>query len=146
MRRCTILCAEDEVNDVFFLKRAFQITGSPHTLNAVPDGEQAVQYLAGEGPFADRVTHPLPALILLDLNMPKKSGLEVLEWIRRQPHFKSLPVVILTSSSRSEDMEKARRLGADDYVLKPSDPLKLVDVVTSLQDRWLSHTKAELKT
>jgi CheY-like chemotaxis protein len=142
MRRCTILCAEDEANDVFFLQRAFKITGSPHTLNAVPDGEQAVQYLAGEGPFADRERHPLPALVLLDVNMPKKSGLEVLEWIRQQPHFKSLPVVILTSSSRPEDMENARRLGADDYLLKPSDPLKLVDVVTSLQDRWLSHTTA----
>jgi len=69
--------------------------------------------------------------------MPKKSGLEVLEWTRQQPRFKLLPVVMLTSSSRSEDMEKARRLGADDYLLKPSDPLKLVELVKMLHDRWL---------
>ena len=114
------------------------MAGSPHTLNALPDGEQTLQYLAGGGPFADRLRHPLPVLILLDINMPKKSGLEVLEWIRHQPNFKSLPVLILTSSSRQEDMDRARLLGADDYLLKPSDPLKLVDIVKSLHDRWLS--------
>lgn len=135
---CTILYAEDEETDIFFLKRALQLAASPHTLNTVPDGAQALQYLAGEGRFADRLRHPLPSLVLLDINMPKKSGLEVLEWIRRQPQFKSLPVLILTSSGRKEDMDKARQLGADDFLLKPSTPLKLVDVVKSLQERWLS--------
>jgi CheY-like chemotaxis protein len=119
------------------LQHAFEIAGSPYTLTAVPDGEQALEYLAGQGPFADRKRHPLPVLVLLDINMPKKSGLEVLEWTRRHPRFKSLPVLILTSSSRPEDREKARELGADDYLLKPSDPLKLVEVVKILHDRWL---------
>ena len=137
---CTILYAEDEPNDIFFLKLAFKKATSPHTLNAVPDGEQAIDYLAGEGPFADRSRYPLPTLVLLDINMPKKSGLEVLEWIRRQLRFKSLPVLILTSSQRPEDLEKARNLRADDYLLKPSDPLKLVEMVKSLHERWLSRT------
>ena len=110
---------------------------SRYRLNALPDGEQAIDYLAGKGPFADRARHPLPALVLLDINIPKKSGLEVLEWIRQQAHFKSLPVLMLTSSSRPEDLEKARVLGANDYLLKPSDPRKLIDVVNSLHHRWL---------
>ncbi len=138
MEPVVILYAEDEENDVFFLERAFQLADSPHALKAVPDGEQTIDYLAGVGEFADRTLHPLPALVLLDINMPKKSGLEVLEWIRRKQRFKSLPIVILTSSSRDEDREKARQLGADDYLLKPSHPLDLVDVVKSLHDRWLS--------
>lgn len=137
-----VLYAEDEKCDIFFLERAFQSTGSPHSLNAVPDGEQAVDYLAGKGRFADRARHPLPALVLLDINMPKKSGLEVLKWIRQQPSFKSLTVLMLTSSPRPEDMEKARLLGADDYVLKPSDPVELVELVKSLHDRWLSQPAA----
>ena len=134
----TILYAEDEENDIIFLKRAFKRAGSPHTLKAVPDGAQAIEYLAGEGIFADRTQYPIPDLILLDINMPKKSGLDVLQWVRSQPRYKALPALILTSSSRPEDMEKARELGADDYLLKPSDPLKLVEVVRSIEEHWLS--------
>jgi len=134
----TILYAEDEENDVFFLERAFNLAGSPHSLKAVPDGAQALEYLTGEGIFADRTRHPFPDLILLDINMPKKSGFDVLAWLRSQPRYNSLPALILTSSSRPEDMEKARQLGADDYLLKPTDPLKLVELVRSLQEQWLS--------
>ena len=139
-RSLTLLYAEDEENDVLFLERAFKLAGSSHSLKAVPDGAQALEYLTGEGIFADRTRHPFPDLILLDINMPKKSGLDVLEWLRSQPRYKSLPALILTSSSRPEDMEKARQLGADDYLLKPSDPLKLVELVRSLQEHWLSQT------
>jgi CheY-like chemotaxis protein len=132
-----ILYAEDEENDIFFLKHAFQIFRSPHAVTAVPDGEQALDYLAGRGLFADRKLHPLPVLVILDINMPKKSGLEVLEWTRQQSGFRLLPVLMLTSSSRPEDRERARQLGVDDYFLKPSDPLKLVELVKMLHDRWL---------
>lgn len=138
MQPRVILYAEDEANDIFFLKLAFKRADLPLALNSVPDGAEALDYLAGEGAFADRARHPLPNLVLLDINMPKKNGLEVLQWIRQQPRFKSLPVLMLTSSTRSEDMEKARQLGANDYILKPSDPLKLVEFVQSLHDRWLS--------
>ena len=134
-----ILYAEDEENDVFFLDLAFQDLGSPHTLKSVPDGAQAIDYLAGTGIFADRASYPLPAFVILDLNMPKKTGLEVLEWIRLQPQFKSLPVVMLTSSLRQEDMDRARELGVDDYLLKVSHPWQLSEMVKALLDRWLTH-------
>ena len=111
---------------------------SCYTLRAVPNGEEAIEYLAGTGPFANRKRRPLPVLVLQDINVPKKSGLEVLEWIRVQPHFKSLPVLILTSSSLREEREKARELGADGYLIKPSDPLKLAELVKLLHDRWLT--------
>ena len=138
MRPCTILYAEDEENDIFFLQYALEEVRSPHELKAVPDGQKAIQYLAGEGDFADRKRHPFPSLVLLDINMPKKSGLEVLEWIRRQSKFKSLPVLMLTSSSRQEDMDRALKLGANDYLSKPAHPVELVRLVKSVQDRWLS--------
>jgi len=139
---CTVLYAEDERNDILFLELAFERSGSPHTLKSVPDGEQALKYLAGEGLFTDRERHPFPSLVLLDINMPKISGLEVLEWIRQQHSLRSLPVLMLTSSIRQEDMDKARQLGANDYLLKLSDALKLVDLVKSMQDRWLSQPAA----
>lgn len=137
-RPLTILYAEDEQNDVFFLEHAFKLAGLPHSLKTVLDGAEALEYLAGEGIFADRTRHPFPDLIILDINMPKKTGLEVLEWVRSQPRYKSIPVLILTSSSRPEDREKASQLGADDYLLKPDNPLKLVEVARSLQEHWLS--------
>ena len=141
-----MLYAEDEENDILFLELAFKRAGVPHTLMSVPDGVAAINYLAGEVPFSDRARHPLPALILLDINMPKRSGFEVLEWIRRQSHLKSLPVLMLTSSTRPEDEEQALRLGADDYLLKPSDPLKLTEVVKSLHHRWLSQPPAAARS
>jgi CheY-like chemotaxis protein len=135
---CVILYAEDEENDIVFFKHALKTLNLAHQLQSVLDGEGAVDYLAGKGSFANRERFPFPDLVLLDINMPKRSGLEVLEWIRLQPKFKSLPVLILTSSSRDEDKHKALQLGADDFLLKPSDPLKLREVVQSLHERWLS--------
>jgi len=133
-----ILYAEDEPNDVFFLQRAFKLAGLAHLVKSVPNGQNALEYLSGADPFTDRELHPFPCLVLLDINLPRQSGFEVLEWIRKQPRLKSLVVVMLTSSSHPADMEKARKLAADDYLLKPSDPLKLVELVKSLDDRWLS--------
>lgn len=137
--RC-ILYAEDEDDDVFFFKSAMKVIGSSCLLHNVPDGQKAIDYLSNKGTFADRSRFSFPALVILDINMPKKTGLQVLQWIREQPNSKSLPVVMLTSSSRPEDMDFARQFGADDYLLKPSDPKKLVDIVKALHARWISTT------
>jgi CheY-like chemotaxis protein len=132
-----ILYVEDDPLEVFFLEIAFKNVGLPHQLKVVPDGERALEYLSGSGPFADRELHPLPCLILLDIHLPRKNGLEVLEWIRQQPGFKSLPVVMFSNSSDVADTEKAHQLAADDYLIKPMPPCELDQLVEIIRDRWL---------
>src|SRR6185369_12007224 len=87
--------------------------------------------------LADRQAYPLPALILLDLRLPKIPGLDVLKWIRQQPVFEPLPVVILTSSEADTDIETAYRLGAHSYFVKPVNPSDLVKIVQYILRRWL---------
>src|SRR6266478_3301620 len=116
-----ILLAEDDQDDAFFLARALARSGFGNPLFAVQDGQEAVDYLAGIGPYADRASHPLPALFLLDLKMPKMSGFDVLVWLSTRPDFKELPVVVLSSSAQDSDIQKARELGADDYQVKPQE-------------------------
>jgi CheY-like chemotaxis protein len=145
MTQRIILYAEDEKNDVFFLELAFEAVGIRYPIKAVTDGQAAIDYLSGAGHFVNRSLFPLPCLILLDINMPKKSGFEVLEWIRQRPGIKSLPVLVLTSSSNALDMEKASQLGADAYLIKPSNPLELRGVAESIRSRWLPKAKPEKK-
>jgi len=128
----TILLVEDDSTDVFLLRRAFQKAGMENRLEVVSDGEQAVAYLAGEGRYADRDRHPLPSLVLLDVKLPRKSGFEMLRWLRQQPHFRALPVVMLTSSGRAADIGRAYDAGATVYHIKPSGLDELVELARTL--------------
>ena len=114
-----ILIAEDEDDEAFLLQRALKKAAITNPIRRVKDGEQAIEYLAGTGSFADRAQYPLPLLVLLDLNMPKKSGFEVLAWIRAQPSLKALAVDVISGSCREEDIDKALQLGANLYLKKP---------------------------
>lgn len=120
--RYTILLVEDDDNDVLLLQRAFRKAGLTHALQTVSDGEQAVAYLSGEAPFDDREKYPFPTLMLTDLKMPRKSGHEVLAWLRQQEksEIKNLPVIVLTSSRLTDDVDQAYDLGATSYMAKPS--------------------------
>ena len=118
-RECVILLAEDDVNDVLLVQRAFQKSSIANPLQVVRDGEEAVAYLSGNLQYADRDRYPLPVLLLMDLKMPRRSGLEVLVWLRQQPGLKRLPVVVLTSSNQSPDINRAYELGANSYAVKP---------------------------
>jgi PAS domain S-box-containing protein len=120
-----ILYVEDDPHDVLFVRLGMAEAGLSVPLQVVVNGQEAVDYLAGNPPFTDRDSFPLPSLVLLDLNLPLVSGLEVLQWIREQPQFESLPVVIFSASALESDQQKARQLGANDYILKPSDMLDL---------------------
>ncbi len=91
VREGVILLAEDDPNDVLLVQRAFQRTPVANPLQVVRDGEEALAYLSGQAPYADRERHPLPVLMLMDLKMPRKSGLEVLEWVRQQPGAEAAP-------------------------------------------------------
>lgn len=113
-----ILLAEDNYADILLAQRAFRQLNSPYVLNVVKDGDATVDYLSGQGNYADRDRYPLPALLLLDLKMPRRSGFEVMEWLQQQPNL-GLPVVILTSSNDPNEIQRGYHLGAKSYVLKP---------------------------
>ena len=129
-----VLYAEDEENDAFLMQRAFLKACVSNPLQIVSDGDAAIQYLSGTGEFSDRTKYPPPCLLLLDLNMPRQSGLEVLKWVRSQPSLQSMPIVILTSSSQDRDIGSAYSLGANGYLVKPPSSEKLIDLVTGLRD------------
>jgi CheY-like chemotaxis protein len=132
-----ILLVEDEPNDVFLIERAFNKCDFQHILRAVHDGEQAIAYLSGTKEFADRHKFPLPSLILLDLKLPRRSGLEVLAWLRaRHDCLKRLPVVVLTSSKQSSDVNRAYELGANSYLVKPVAFDGLLELVKALNGYW----------
>ena len=133
----TVLYVEDEEDDIFLVDHAFKQAGIPNALIAVPDGEVALEYLAGAGKYADRSEHPLPILLLLDINMPLVSGLDVLKWVRGQPSLRTLPTLVLSSSSQTSDIRSAYELGANGYLVKPSALEKLVSMVIAIRDYWL---------
>lgn len=132
-----ILVAEDDDNDFFFLERAFKQASILNPLHRVRDGEEAISYLGGEGPFGDRVKYPLPYLMLLDLKMPRKNGFEVMAWLREQPGLKRLPLVVLTSSREDPDINRAYELGANTYLVKPVNFEGLVEMIKALKLYWL---------
>jgi len=136
--QCTVLLVEDEPNDVFLIQRAFRKANLMNPIQAVSDGEQAIAYLTGQREYADRQTYPMPVMILLDLKLPRKTGLEVLAWLRQQPSpLKRVPVVVLTSSKQSTDINKAYDLGANSYLVKPVAFEGLLQMVKALDLYWM---------
>lgn len=133
----TILLAEDEANDVFLMQRAFKKAKLANPIQVVADGEQVISYLSGRKPYDDREKYPFPMLLLLDLKLPRKSGIEILAWIRQQDSFlKRLPVIVLTSSRQSIDINRAYELGANSYLVKPVTFEGLLEMVKALEMYW----------
>ena len=116
-----ILLVEDDVESAELLRIAFQKAGLKRPLRVLPDGDKAVAYLSGEPPYDDPEENPPPCLVLLDLKLPRRSGLEVLSWLRSKINTRPLPVVMMTSSAAEKDIEEALRLGIEAYCVKPSD-------------------------
>lgn len=134
----TILLVEDNRNDILLVQRAFRKANLAHSIQVIEDGDSAVLYLAGGDPYTDRDQYPLPALILLDLKLPRRSGLEVLAWLKQQPDLKRLPVVVLTSSGETIDIHRAYDLGANSYLVKPPSFADLKTMLESLNLYWLT--------
>jgi CheY-like chemotaxis protein len=132
-----ILLVEDDENDVMLLQRAFRRAAIVNPLQVVRHGDDAVAYLEGTGEFADRRLHPLPVLMLLDLKLPRRTGLEVLEWVKERAGVKKIPIIVLTSSKNDEDVNRAYELGANSYVVKPVSFETLLELVKSLELYWL---------
>ena len=134
----TILQVEDDPNDVFLFQHALTRAGVANPIQVVTDGQQAIDYLQGAGKFANRQKFPFPSLVLLDLKLPYVMGLDVLKWIRQKPGM-ALTVLMLTASGEEADIVTAYRLGANGFLIKPSEATKLQDMVKAIRDFWLTH-------
>jgi len=130
-----ILLVEDNPGDVRLTVEALKDAKILNNLSVVNDGAEALAFLRNEGRYADA---PRPELILLDLNLPKKDGREVLAEIKGSEHFRSIPVVILTSSSAEQDIVKSYSLHANCYITKPVDLDQFIKVVKSIENFWLT--------
>lgn len=128
-----ILVVEDSPDDCEILQDAVQGARLANPVHFVEDGAEAIDYLEGNGEFADRVAHPLPGLVILDINLPKLNGLQVLEKIRQNPATRDLPVVMLTVSNSDEDVLRSYELETVVYIQKPVTADNLTAVVQSLE-------------
>ena len=141
MNNTCILQVEDEANDVFLLQRAFVQAGVNNPVQVATDGQMAIDYLGGMGRFADRARFPLPGLVLLDLKLPRRSGREVLEWIRSQPVLYKTVVIIFTSAQYVGDVSLAYELGANSFIIKPVDFSEYVEIARLLKGWWLRYNQ-----
>ena len=127
-----ILLVEDNADDIFFMKRAFRTAGITATLEVVTDGDEAIQHLSD--PDSTQ-----PCLVILDLKLPKRGGLDVLRWIRHESNVRSMVVLVLTTSKETSDLERAYELRANAYLVKPSGVGQLAEMAKAIQSFWLTH-------
>ena len=135
--RVPILLVEDDDNDVLFMKLAFKRAGMSNPLIILHDGAEAIDYLDGVEPYADRYRFPVPCLILTDLKMPRMDGFDLLAWIQHRPEFHHIPAIVLSSSNQPEDRRRALELGARDYWVKPSEIQTLMRIIQQMRTTWV---------
>jgi CheY-like chemotaxis protein len=142
----TVLLVEDDLNDIFLVKRAFKMERILNPLQVVTDGLEAIYYLRGAGKYSDRSAYPLPRLIVLDIRMPRKDGFEVLEWVKQDNKLRRIPVVIVSSSDNAADINRAYELGANAYMVKPVDFRAVEHLFQTITSYWgLECAKPELE-
>ncbi|HEY9510024.1 MAG TPA: response regulator [Verrucomicrobiae bacterium] len=146
MTRRTILQVEDREEDVFLLRYAFKRAGIENPIQVAVDGRQAVDYLSGKDAYSDRLQFPFPQLVLLDLQLPHLTGLQVLEWIRQQRALKSLIVIVLSSSIHEGDIRRAYEFGANAFLVKRSSTDTLAEMSIALKHFWLTHNVSPAET
>jgi CheY-like chemotaxis protein len=133
-----VLLVEDNPDDVFIVQRTFQKLKLPGSIQIASDGDEAVAYLSGTGKYSDRERFPFPAVVLLDLKLPRRSGLEVLEWLKAQPILRRLPVIVLTSSNHLSDINQAYDRGANSYLVKTVNPRDTEELSRIIHHYWLN--------
>jgi CheY-like chemotaxis protein len=134
-----VLLIEDDPADVRLIQRAFRKIEPDLSLIRLTNGDDAVSYLSGDSPYENRAAYPVPCVLLLDIKLPRRSGFEVLEWVRKQSsNLRRLPVVMLTSSRHSADINRAYDLGANSYLAKPETPSELDELASNFESYWFS--------
>lgn len=132
-----IALIEDNEDDIFFMQRALKEAGIGNPVILLRNGRNALDYLEGAGPYADRILHPLPFLVLLDLKLPIVSGFEVLKSVRSHSVLGALVVIVLTTSGEYRDVRAAYLAGANAYLVKPPGSVRLLDQMKALRLFWL---------
>ena len=136
-RQKCVLVADDEENDFFILRRCFEKADLTHKIVHVRNGQAALDYLAGEPPFSDRDQHPFPDLLLTDLKMPGTDGFDLLRRLQANPELSAMPVVVLSASFLEADAQKAKSLGAREYLIKATNINEYREMLLGLHQRWL---------
>jgi CheY-like chemotaxis protein len=132
-----ILLADGNENDVFLFRRALEDTGLLTPLFAVSTGQEAVDYLSGEGSYSDRKQFPLPSLLVLDVNTPLLNGFDVLAWLKARSGLDHIPVVMLSASQSHQESSRPQVVKADEFNLKPFDFEGLTDLIRDVHNRWV---------
>jgi CheY-like chemotaxis protein len=133
----TILMADDDADDCLLAREALRESGQPHDLRIVRDGQQLLDYLRRQGDYgSSQSSAPRPDLILLDLKMPRKDGREALSELKADPRLRSIPIVVLTTSTARDDIAFCYRMGVNSYITKPATFRGLVDLLSTLSKYW----------
>jgi CheY-like chemotaxis protein len=135
--QAVFLIVEDNSDDALLLRLAFNKARIVNPIHVVSSGEEAVSYLNGTGKYANRVEFPLPELVLLDLNMPGMSGLDLLRWLRQDPQLCRLRVIVLSGSDAIRDINDAYAAGANSFLVKPADLDRFVEISKALSGYWV---------
>jgi len=139
-----LLVAEDDENDVFLLKRAFNKLGINLPCYFCKDGVEAMAYLKGEGQFADRIAHPFPRALITDLKMPGCNGFDLLRWLQEHPECNLIPKIVLSSSAMAADIKLAYQLGTNCYFTKSTNFERLLELVRITHSFWSTAELPEL--
>jgi len=137
-----VLLVEDNPDEVFIAQRAFRKAQVSHPMIVVSDGQQALDYLFCHNPYDGRTKVEQPSLILLDLKLPYVSGLEVLKQIRSDDSTKQIPVIVLTCSMEETDQIESFRLGANDFIRKPTSMSQFIEIIQQIKTKWLDLSPA----
>jgi CheY-like chemotaxis protein len=143
-RNLTILIAEDSEDDALFLKRAFRKIGMTNAVQILTNGQDVIDYLRAEGKFEDRRQFPFPSVLFTDIKMPRVNGFEVLEWLRDHPECKVIPTIMFSSSGQPEDVERAYKLGANAYFIKPASLGELEEMLRYAYEFWARCAKPRI--
>lgn len=136
-----VLIVEDDSNDILLVKRALDKWKLGVPVRFFSRGEEALEYLTGQGEFANRLRYPLPSLVLSDLKLPRVSGLDILRCIRERPELASIPVIVLSSSSERADIKRAYDLGVSSYLVKPTGFDALAEMMRCILTFWVLHNQ-----